>query len=132
MSWLKGYWELKENISTIEWDVKRSNLELVRWQKEGDLFQQNNIETSLENQKRLKDDIKRLEGMLEEKQKLIEEIVQRIESFEGLENKILKMKYVDGITLDIIAYQLGYSSSYIYKKHAEIIRMMKYAAKNSR
>ncbi len=37
------------------------------------------------------------------------------------------MKYVDGMTLEEIAEDMNYSSSYIYKKHAEILRRIKFA-----
>ncbi|MCC2381175.1 DUF1492 domain-containing protein, partial [Bacillus wiedmannii] len=50
-----------------------------------------------------------------------------ISKFRGLDNRILKMKYVEGMTLEEIAEDMNYSSSYIYKKHAEIIRRIKFA-----
>lgn len=131
MSWLKGYLQLEEEITTIEWDVKRSRVELVRWQQNGDLFNKNKLETALVHQQRLTQEVHQLEQVLREKKNLVEELVKRIDSFEGIDHKILKMKYVDGMTLETIAEDLNYSASYIYKKHAEIIRMIKYAAKNS-
>ncbi|PEP49720.1 transcriptional regulator [Bacillus pseudomycoides] len=46
--------------------------------------------------------------------------------FKGLENKILKMKYIDGMKLERIAEELNYSPSYINLKHAEIMRRIKF------
>ena len=51
-----------------------------------------------------------------------------IDRFDGLDNQILKMKYIDGMTLEIIASELEYSNSYIYKKHAELARIIKMLA----
>lgn len=56
-------------------------------------------------------------------------LLKLISEFKGLENKIVKMKYVDGMTLEEIAENMNYSSSYIYKKHAEIVRRIKFAEK---
>lgn len=57
------------------------------------------------------------------------DLLKLISAFKGLENKIVKMKYVDGMTLEEIAEDMNYSSSYIYKKHAEIVRRIKFAEK---
>ena len=42
------------------------------------------------------------------------------QSFKGVENEIVRMKYIEGLTLEEIVEETGYSDSYIRKKHAEI------------
>ncbi|WNN20090.1 transcriptional regulator [Bacillus phage FI_KG-Lek] len=49
-----------------------------------------------------------------------------ISKFRGLENQILKLKYVDGMTLEEIAEAVNYGSSHIKKKHAELVRLIKF------
>lgn len=55
--------------------------------------------------------------LLEEQQK---EMLVIIQSFKGVENEIVRMKYIEGLTLEEIVEETGYSDSYIRKKHAEI------------
>ena len=49
-----------------------------------------------------------------------------INKFKGLDHQILKMKYVDGMTLEQIAFELHYSTGYIRRKHAEIRKIVKF------
>ncbi|MEI3620966.1 ECF-type sigma factor, partial [Bacillus thuringiensis] len=71
--------------------------------------------------------IEAIEYELAHKMNAMQDVLKLINRFKGLENKMLKMKYVDGITLEEIAENMNYSSSYIYKKHAEIIKRIKFA-----
>ncbi len=48
-----------------------------------------------------------------------------INSFEDLESKILKMKYIEGMTLSKIAEELGYNYNYIANEHAAIMKIIK-------
>lgn len=50
-----------------------------------------------------------------------------ISTFHGLEHKIMYGKYVEGESLEYLAIELGYSGSYIYQKHAEIMKRIKFA-----
>ncbi|PLR79706.1 hypothetical protein CVD25_06470 [Bacillus canaveralius] len=127
MNWINHYWQLEEEISEIEWDIEKSNLEFKRWNEHGDLFNKNSFQVSLENQIRVIHSIQDLEGLLVEKKNLKAKLLERIETFKGLDNQILKMKYIDCMTLEQIAEELKYSASHIRKRHAEIKRMDKYA-----
>lgn len=71
--------------------------------------------------------IEAMENELAHKMNEMHNLLVLINKFKGLENRVLKMKYVDGMTLEEIAEDMNYSSSYIYKKHAEIIRRIKFA-----
>lgn len=49
-----------------------------------------------------------------------------IDSFSGIDNQIVKMKYVDQMSLEDIAEFVGYSSSYIRQRHAEIRKTLNF------
>lgn len=48
-----------------------------------------------------------------------------LKKFRSIEQKILYEKYVEGKTLVQISIELGYSDSYIKKRHAEVVRIIK-------
>lgn len=81
------------------------------------------------NTKRLEKEIEILDEKIKSKKLEQEEISSMISKFEGLENKILKMRYIDGLTLKEIASETGYTYQWIKEKHAEAIRMIKFSKK---
>ncbi|WP_315307496.1 hypothetical protein [Enterococcus devriesei] len=121
--WLKDYQDLDNQILYMKWNLNKSKLELNRWIY-GDLsdvrLNENSRSSSLE------ENVKKMEHelILLETQKT--ELMVLINSFEGLENEIVRLKYVKGYTLDQIAEKIGYSDSYIRKKHAEIRRTLQF------
>ncbi len=124
-SWINKYWDLQAEIDELEWDIRKTQLEQKRWEKNGDLFNNNKYETSLHHQQRIGQVLVNLENVLEDKQKLKQELLDLINNFKGLDNKILYLKYVEGMTLEVVAQELNYSYSYIKSKHAEIKRSFK-------
>jgi DNA-directed RNA polymerase specialized sigma subunit len=122
--WLRDYQKLEEEITYLEFNLEQTERELKRW-VEGDLYGVRLTEGSLGG--KVEEVIEKIKDDLEFKRKQKLNLIQLVEKFKGLDNKILKMKYVDGMTLDNIAHDLGYSTSHIYKKHAEIIKMIKFA-----
>ncbi|MGY3766826.1 hypothetical protein ACWOAH_09905 [Vagococcus vulneris] len=121
--WLKDYQELDEQLLYLKWNLNKSQLELNRW-IEGDLskvkIDKNSRSASLEiNIERIKREILRLEGQKSELTKLIN-------SFSGIDNEIVRLKYVDNLTLEEIAEVTGYSASYIRKKHSDIRSILKF------
>ncbi|NRE00151.1 hypothetical protein DBN64_11470 [Enterococcus faecalis] len=107
--------------------------ELSRWTSyidtDGDLAKHQTFLTSLEKQNHLKGVIKELNQRVEQLEKEREKIIELIDKFNGLNQKILKLKYVEGLTLESIADETGYSYSYIKSKHAEIMRMVQFSKK---
>ncbi|HFM8813190.1 TPA: sigma factor-like helix-turn-helix DNA-binding protein, partial [Enterococcus faecium] len=63
-----------------------------------------------------------LELLIEQK----EEMLLLIDSFSGIDNQIVKMKYVDQMSLEDIAESVGYSSSYVRQRHAEIRKTLNF------
>lgn len=67
----------------------------------------------------------------EEYQKQVEKLQQEqkallalVNTFKGYSNDILRLKYIEGKTLEEIAEILGYSESAIQRKHAELHRCL--------
>ena len=124
--WLKDYKQLEQQIEYLKWNLNRSELELIRW-IEGDLvnvkLEKNSRSSNLEN------DIEKLKAEIERLEQNKKEVVQFIETFEGVENQIIKLKYIDGHTLEEIAEEIGYSASYVRKKHSEIKNLINFINK---
>lgn len=121
--WLKEYQRLEDEIAFLEFNLDQSERELKRW-VEGDLagikLQHDSLGAKVEEKI---DEIKSaLDSKIEQRDKLI----QLVSTFKGIDHKILKMKYVDGSTLEEIAEELNYSYSHIRKKHAELVRTIKF------
>lgn len=115
--------QLKQDIEYLEFKLEREKHELQRWVK-GDLqnvkLQHNSIASGLEER------IEILTNEIKYKKRKINELINLIESFDGLDNKILRMKWCDGKTLEQIAHELNYSYGYIKQRHANIMRMINF------
>ena len=121
--WLKDYQELDEQILYIKWNLNKSKLELDRWIN-GDL-----ANVKLENNSRSSSLEENIDKMLNELDRLShqkKELITLVDSFAGVENQIVKLKYIDNLTLEDIAEITGYSSSYIRKKHSDIRNTLKF------
>ncbi|MEB9506882.1 DUF1492 domain-containing protein [Bacillus anthracis] len=122
--WLKDYQKLEERIAYLDYNLDKTKAELKRWVS-GDLQE---VRLTVESEgAKVEERIEAMENELAHKMNEMHNLLVLINKFKGLENRVLKMKYVDGMTLEEIAEDMNYSSSYIYKKHAEIIRRIKFA-----
>lgn len=54
------------------------------------------------------------------------QIIEVIDKFDGLEHKILKMRFIDGYKIAKIAEELGYSEQYIKNKHSELMKRIEF------
>ncbi len=122
--WLKDYKKLEDEIIYLENKLHRSKRELMRWSV-GDLSKYKL--TAESDGAKIEENILVTEYELANKMNDQHDLKILISKFEGLENKILIGKYVQRKTLESIARELGYSSSYVYQKHAEISRRIKFA-----
>jgi len=121
--WLKDYQKLEEEIAYLEFNLDQTERELKRWVY-GDLsgikLQHDSLGAQVEDKLEVIKDA--IAFKIEQKEKLI----QLVSTFKGLDNQILKLKYVDGYTLEEVAEELNYSFSHIKKKHAELVRTIKF------
>ncbi|QWG94658.1 DUF1492 domain-containing protein [Bacillus toyonensis] len=121
--WLKDYQKLEEDIEYLDYNLDKTKAELKRWVS-GDL-REVRLTADSEGAK-VEERIEAIEYELAHKINDMYKLKKLISKFRGLDNQILKMKYVDGMTLEQIAEEISYSSSHIKKKHAEIIRLIKF------
>ncbi|WP_244945726.1 hypothetical protein [Marinilactibacillus psychrotolerans] len=70
--------------------------------------------------------IEELEEQLTEQEQLKESLVLVVDTFKGIEHKILKLKYIEGKSLESISEELSYSPGYIRQKHAELRRRLEF------
>ncbi|HAM79627.1 hypothetical protein [Ornithinibacillus bavariensis] len=122
--WIKDYQQLQQDMDYLEYQIARNKKELKRWTS-GDLqnvkLNDKSVAANLENT------IFELEYELAHKMNDLYDAKKLISSFKGIDHQILYQKYVEDRTLESIAEQLNYSAGYIYKKHAEIMRVLKFA-----
>lgn len=122
--WVSDFHELSREIDYLEFNIDRNEKELKRW-VEGDLqgihLNKKSIGANLE------ETIAKQKKELKNKYNQMRQFIDIVDKFKGLENKILNLKYIQGMTLESIAEELNYSAGYIYKKHAQIMRMIKFA-----
>lgn len=123
--WLKNYLENEEDIANIQLNLTRTKLELTRW-TEGDLAHVHLERGSHGN--KLESIIGENERLLAEDIAIRNQTLNLLDKFDGIENRILKLKYVDGLSLSQIADidGIGYSYSTIKKIHAELRRRLKF------
>ncbi len=121
--WLKDYQKLEERIAYLDYNLDKTKAELKRWIS-GDL---RDVRLTAESEgSKVEERIEAIEYELAHKMNDMYDLKYLISKFTGLDNQILKMKYVDGMTLEQIAFDLHYSTGYIRRKHAEIRKIVKF------
>jgi DNA-directed RNA polymerase specialized sigma subunit len=121
--WLKDYQELDEQILYLKWNLNKSKLELNRWVY-GDLADvriEKNSRSSM-----LEENIQKIENEIEILEEQRQEMLAIINSFKGIDNEIIRKKYVEGCSLEIIAEEIGYSASYLRQRHADIRKTLNF------
>ncbi|WP_137598204.1 hypothetical protein [Paucilactobacillus kaifaensis] len=121
--WLKTYLDNEEEIANIELDLRRTEIELSRY-TDGDL---RNIKLNKKsNASQLEEIIAEYKKLLEQDYKIKDEVMNLLDRFSGIENTILKEKYINGKTLMDIADMpdIGYSYQTIKRVHAELKRRL--------
>ncbi|PEK83561.1 MULTISPECIES: hypothetical protein [Bacillus cereus group] len=122
--WLKDYQKLEERIAYLDYNLEKTKAELKRWVS-GDLRE---VRLTAESEgAKVEERIEAIAYELAHKMNDIYDLKDLISTFKGLENQILYGKYVQGKTLEYLSVEFGYSRSYIYQKHAEIMRRIKFA-----
>lgn len=131
--WVNSIIAIDAELSELEISLILNEKELCRWSnysdRDGDLAKNRSFLSVIRKQIRLKEVIEELTTRQEELTKQRNEIIELINKFEGLDQRILKLKYIDNLTLESIATETGYSHSYIKSKHAEIMRIIRFTKK---
>ncbi|WP_407893499.1 hypothetical protein [Lacticaseibacillus sp. N501-2] len=127
-SWLESYLANEEEIASLELNKKRTEIELRRW-TDGDLAHVR-IQKGSHGAK-VEEALAEINAALAEDKELQAITLDLIERFDGLENTILRRKYVDGMSLMDIANcdDIGYSYSTIKRVHAELKHTLKFLDK---
>ncbi|MEC1177633.1 hypothetical protein P9B03_03980 [Metasolibacillus meyeri] len=121
--WLLQYQEIENEIRLLEGELARYKRELRRWTI-GDLY---NVKLTSESKaSKLEEIIQEVEQDLAHKMNDLYEAEKTVNLLSGLNHRILYLKHVKGKTLIEIADELGKSPNYIYGKHAEIMRMLRF------
>ncbi|MBE6172324.1 sigma-70 family RNA polymerase sigma factor [Enterococcus sp. DIV1304_2] len=122
---------IDQELYELQLALDLNETELHRWQNysnnDGDLAKHHTFLTALQKQARLKEVIESLATREEELKKQRQDIIDTIEKFQGLDQRILKMKYVEGMTLESVAEETGYTYQYIRSRHADIMKMIRFS-----
>lgn len=122
---------IDQELYELQLGLNLNEKELHRWQNysnnDGDLAKHQTFLTALQKQARLKEVIESLATREEELKKQRQDIIDTIEKFQGLDQRILKMKYVEGLTLESVAEETGYTYQYIRSRHADIMKMIRFS-----
>lgn len=129
--WVTTLMAIDQELYELQLALDLNEKELHRWQNyssnDGDLAKQHTFLTALQKQARLKEVIESLGTREEELRKQRQDIIDTIEKFQGLDQRILKMKYVEGMTLESVAEETGYTYQYIRSRHADIMKMIRFS-----
>ncbi|PGW64295.1 hypothetical protein COE18_06575 [Bacillus cereus] len=121
--WLKDYQKLEERIAYLDYNLDKTKAELKRWVS-GDLRE---VRLTAESEgAKVEERIEAIEYELANEMNAMYDLIELINKFKGLDNQILKMKYIFGMTLEQIACDLNYSPNYIKRKHAEVRKIIKF------
>ncbi|MHC5373619.1 sigma factor-like helix-turn-helix DNA-binding protein [Enterococcus sp. LJL120] len=118
--WLNGYQKLEQEIYYLDWELETYKSELKRWCNPEDLGRYSLTKESKAS--KLEDIIADHEKRLADKMNQIYDLRTLIYSFKGLDQHILRMKYIEGLTLKEIAKELNHNYGYIRNKHRDILK----------
>ena len=121
--WLNSYQEIENRIGYLEFEVERYKAELKRWCNSEDLGRYALVKDSRAS--KLEDIIRGYEWDLGHEMNTIFDLKKVIYGFKGLNHHILRMKYVEGLTLKEIASELGYNAGYIKNRHSAVLKGLK-------
>lgn len=102
-------------------DLEREQYALAR------LYHTNGMEYEIfiEKQVNLNNKVAIIQSIVDDKRETQRDILEKLKQLEGLEYKIAYKRFIENKTLNEIAEELGYSSSYVMKKSAEVTKNIK-------
>lgn len=115
--WLKDYQQLEDRIKYLEYQIDKTKNELKRWTG-GDL---SHVRLTAESKgAHVEEVIAKLESSLKYEKEQRETLIKLVYTFNGIDQEILRKKYIEGMTLEGIAYELNYSYNYIKRRHSDL------------
>lgn len=121
--WLSSYQEIENKINYLEFELERYKDELKRWCSPYDLGKYSLVKESRAS--KIEEIILGYEWDLAQEMNTLYDLKKVIYGFSGLNHHILRMKYIDGLSLKEIADELGYSLGYVKNRHSAIIKGLK-------
>lgn len=121
--WLNSFQEIENRISYLEFEVERYKEELKRWCNSEDLGRYALVKESRAS--KIEDIIAGYEWDLAHEMNTLHDLKAVIYGFKGLNHHILRMKYVEGLTLKEVASELGYNAGYIKNRHSAVLKGLK-------
>ncbi|WP_146993613.1 sigma factor-like helix-turn-helix DNA-binding protein [Furfurilactobacillus siliginis] len=119
--WLNEYLELKDECHLLEWKIRKTKHEEWRW-LEGDLA---GVRINGKSKgSHVSDNLPKLESDLKTCENEMNTLLQIVDTFQGYENDILRLKYIDGLSIEDIAEKLNLSVSTVSQRHAELHRRL--------
>ena len=117
--WLKDYQALEKHIDYLEYQLDKERCELSRWEG-GNL---SNLKLEAKSKAaNLEAVIAELEADLQIQMIQKNKLLKLVYTFNGLDQEILRKKYIEGMTLKQIAEKLTYNYQYIINLHTSIIK----------
>ncbi|SKA13889.1 Sigma-70, region 4 [Pilibacter termitis] len=129
---LKKYKDLVAEIEFLYLQIKYTKLELEQWEQHENpnedkyLARNFTYHATLQKQSELRKALKKMNETLSRKEKQKKEVLQLIDKFEGLENEVLRLRYIENLSLSEIAMELHYSEQHIRRVHANLVRMIQF------
>lgn len=120
MEIMKNYADLLRIIDICKTEIEMLEVDKEYWLGKNELLpffsigaEKYGLDIASQRTDRLNDRIASLETKLEHYRVIEKEIRENVEKLEGLEYKIAKLRFIDGMTYQEIADKLGYSYGYI-------------------
>lgn len=125
--WLNSFQEWEQKTALLDWRLNVSQAELERWKDPSDLGRYALTKDSKAS--KLEEIIADLEHQLAIVMNELYDLKKVIYSFRGPEQHILRMKYIEGLTLQEIADEMGYSYRHTKRKHSELLKKVEFYQK---
>lgn len=122
--WLKEYTELREDNALYNWKLMKLYNESARW-TDGDLARMH-VSGEQSRPAQIDREIARIKQELKFNESMCDGLTKLIDKLTDTDSQILKLKYIDKMSLEDIAKELGYSFSHIKKRHAELHKTLDY------
>nr|WP_218841967.1 sigma-70 family RNA polymerase sigma factor [Lacticaseibacillus absianus] len=119
---MQDYLGLEQETRYFEWKIRKAAAEADRWSN-GDLSRLH-IHGQGTRAGVAGDEIEALQQKLDACEQEKRQLLELIDTFDETDNQILRYKYIDGLTLEVIAAKLHYSTDTVAKRHAELHRRL--------